>query len=169
MCPHFKEGGELGAGVHKASKNKHTDPESSAMSHGCVNINTPWERGWPLISAAALRCFVGTRSPAFQRVEGVQCYLPVPGSLTNSTLKASWMSEHPELASWKIQTEIVCKVVYNRSPQLELKTASETFLKAAIQGRRMGHMAESWHFPLTVKARKSQQVWRYCSGGLWRC
>lgn len=37
----------------------------------------------------------------FQRAEGVQCYLSAPGSLTNSALKASWMSEHPELASWK--------------------------------------------------------------------
>lgn len=41
VCPHFKEGGELGAGVYKASKNKHTDLESSARSHGCMNIKAP--------------------------------------------------------------------------------------------------------------------------------
>lgn len=51
--------------------------------------------------------------------------------------------------------EIVCKVAYNRSPELKLKTAPETFLKAAIQGRRMGHKAEPWYLPLRKKARKS--------------
>lgn len=41
VCLHFKEGGEFGDGVHKGSKNKHTDQKSSVRSHGFLNMNTP--------------------------------------------------------------------------------------------------------------------------------
>lgn len=81
-----KDGAELEAGVHK---NKHADLESSARSRGCVNI-TPTRR--LVVGGDAADQRPGSKmlcgSPAFQRVEGVQCYLPAPGSLTNSRLKA---------------------------------------------------------------------------------
>lgn len=76
----------LGAGTHNVSKNKYTGLESWVRSSGCVNIRARPPRP---ISSAALRCFAGAQSPEFQRAEGVQCYLCVPGSLTNSTLTAS--------------------------------------------------------------------------------
>lgn len=41
VCLHFKEDGEFGDGVHKGSKNKHTDQKSSVWSHGFLNMNTP--------------------------------------------------------------------------------------------------------------------------------
>lgn len=50
--------------------------------------------------------------------------------------------------------EIVCKVAYNRGPQLELKTAPETFLKSCNTGQEDGSQGRALAFSFKEESKK---------------
>lgn len=139
----------LGAGTNKFSKNKLSGWDWWSGSSGLL------EAGPPIRLCSTEMLLLARRSLEFQRVEGVQCYLCLPGSLTNSTLVASWMSQR----FWacflgKLRTKVSCMVGVNmRSSHIWRWGNSHQRPAAQTEGSSGGALA----FSVCLWRRKSSR------------